>query len=318
MDKVLIIGDFNFHVDDSTSKVATDFLNITESFNFVQHVSGPTHIAGHTLDLVFSYGLIIDNVQQEDFLVSDHKCVLFDVSCNTDLLPRNHMSRRRIIDQSSTESFAALFDPNVLSNCNDVDVFVQLFNEQCSSILDIVAPFKTKKISAKSSPWINESIRSFRRNCRKIERLWKTTKLEVHRLHLKELLICLNEMIRGARTTYFANLISSNKRNPKVLFETINPLVSPTAPQVPVLSNSDCNNFLKFFLNKVNDIKANIPSSLDHPIISVSSCTTITSFSPVSIEDITKLLHKIKPSCGPLDNPPPVFLNVFNSIGPQL
>lgn len=100
VDKVLIIDDFNFHIDDITSKVASDFLNITESFNFLQHVSGPTHRAGHTLDLVFSHGLTIENVCLEDYLVSDHKCVLFDVTCNTDLLPPNHMSHRRIINHS--------------------------------------------------------------------------------------------------------------------------------------------------------------------------------------------------------------------------
>lgn len=72
-DKVLLIGDFNFHVININPKIASDFLNITESFNFSRHVSGPTHTAGHTLDL-------IDNVCWKDFPVSDHKCVLFEVS----------------------------------------------------------------------------------------------------------------------------------------------------------------------------------------------------------------------------------------------
>lgn len=86
LDRVLIIGDFNFHIDDVTSKIASDFLEITETFNFVQHVSGPTHIAGHTLDLVFSHGLTTENICLEDFHASDHKCVLFNVSFNLDRL----------------------------------------------------------------------------------------------------------------------------------------------------------------------------------------------------------------------------------------
>ena len=89
----------------------------------------------------FSHSLTIDNVRLEDFLVSDHKCVLFDPSCNLDLLPHKHMSRRCIINQSTAENFRALFDPDVLLNCNDVETLVQLFNEQCFSVLDMVPPF---------------------------------------------------------------------------------------------------------------------------------------------------------------------------------
>ena len=98
--------------------------------------------------------------------------------------------------------------------CNDMETFFQLFNEQCSSVLDIVAPFKSRQFSSvKSSPWTNESISNFRRKCRKTECLWKATKLEVHQLQFNELLICLNDMMREARTAYFANLISTSKRN---------------------------------------------------------------------------------------------------------
>lgn len=38
----------------------------TELFNFLQHVKGPTHEKGHTLDLVFSLGLNIDQLCVKD------------------------------------------------------------------------------------------------------------------------------------------------------------------------------------------------------------------------------------------------------------
>lgn len=61
LEKVLIIGDF-------TCNTAANLLSITDSFNFIQHVTGPTHIKGHTLDLVFSLGLDIVNTRVEDVL----------------------------------------------------------------------------------------------------------------------------------------------------------------------------------------------------------------------------------------------------------
>lgn len=62
LEEVLIIGNFNFHIDKVSCNMAADLLSITASFNFTQHVSGPTHTKGHTLDLAFSLGLCIANV----------------------------------------------------------------------------------------------------------------------------------------------------------------------------------------------------------------------------------------------------------------
>lgn len=49
----VIIGDFNIHVDNTTSYEALEFLTLADTLDFEQHVSGPTHQKGHTLDLFF-------------------------------------------------------------------------------------------------------------------------------------------------------------------------------------------------------------------------------------------------------------------------
>ena len=54
LSKLLIVGDFNFHVDDKGNKSASVFLELLEIFNLTQHVSVPTHRAGHTLDLLIT------------------------------------------------------------------------------------------------------------------------------------------------------------------------------------------------------------------------------------------------------------------------
>lgn len=87
LNRVIIVGNFNIHVDDDACNTASEFLNITESFNFTQHVSGPMHSKGHTLNLVLSYDLNTNNVCIEDIFISDHKCILFDLPCNEDPLP---------------------------------------------------------------------------------------------------------------------------------------------------------------------------------------------------------------------------------------
>lgn len=43
--------------------LAKAFLNLVESFNLTQFVASLTHICGHILDLVLSYGLSIGNIE---------------------------------------------------------------------------------------------------------------------------------------------------------------------------------------------------------------------------------------------------------------
>ena len=51
--EVLVIsGDFNLHLDDLGDNDTKKFMDLLETFSLSQHVSGPTHLLGHTLDLV--------------------------------------------------------------------------------------------------------------------------------------------------------------------------------------------------------------------------------------------------------------------------
>ena len=76
--ELVFTGDFNFHVDDSTSPSGIFFLDLLESFGLYQHVSFPTHNLGHTLDLLITR--VTSNIFSEiDFTcpsLSDHFAIL--------------------------------------------------------------------------------------------------------------------------------------------------------------------------------------------------------------------------------------------------
>lgn len=52
--QLLIVGDFNIHTDILDYPDAIKFSDLMESFSLQQHVSGPTHIHGHMLDLIIT------------------------------------------------------------------------------------------------------------------------------------------------------------------------------------------------------------------------------------------------------------------------
>ena len=52
--KLIILGDFNIHVNDESDENAHNFMDIIMALGLEQHVNFPTHKAGNTLDLVIT------------------------------------------------------------------------------------------------------------------------------------------------------------------------------------------------------------------------------------------------------------------------
>lgn len=171
-DRVLIVGDFNVHVCCPDKPMAKGFLNLTDSFNLVQSVSGPTQEYGHILDLVLSYGLSVLNLEICDAVFSDHMPVLFEttLACHT-VKPCAIGRHCRMINPSTAVQFSVAFSQNSITP--------DVFHSTCQTVLDIVAPLKSRQAKTKSEPWLNDMTHAARRECRRAERKWKKDKLQV-------------------------------------------------------------------------------------------------------------------------------------------
>ncbi len=107
VDKALIVGDFNIHVDNTNDALGLAFTDLINSFGVKQNVTGPTHRFNHTLDLIISHGIDltdIDIIPQSDD-VTDH----FLVSCMLHITDINYMAPRyrpgRIIIPATKDRF---------------------------------------------------------------------------------------------------------------------------------------------------------------------------------------------------------------------
>ncbi len=95
VDKALIVGDFNIHVDNTNDSLGLAFTDLINSFGVKQNVTGPTHRFNHTLDLIISHGIDltdIDIIPQSDD-VTEH----FLVSC---MLDNNDFNYRALCYQN--------------------------------------------------------------------------------------------------------------------------------------------------------------------------------------------------------------------------
>ncbi len=156
-DRVLILCDFDIHVCCPASSFTSDFLNLCDSFSLVQHIKGPSHSNGHTLDLVLSYGVSLDRAKLTDFPASDYKAVIF----NSLLLfsgPKLQIFKRsRFLNSNSVNQFCKAFQ--IVSSplmseqlLPTTDSLLADFIQTCPSILNDTAFFKEKVVKPSALP----------------------------------------------------------------------------------------------------------------------------------------------------------------------
>lgn len=135
------------------------------------------------LDLVLSYGLDICIMDINDAGIWDHFPIMFDVQlCNLEL---NFEAPLCLSDLINSEAVALFSEAFANSGYYDdisnapllVDSVVISFISTCSSILDTVAPVKTKRCKTSRQLWLNESTLALRRECQRAKRRWKKDQL---------------------------------------------------------------------------------------------------------------------------------------------
>ena len=90
-------------------------------------------------------------------------------------------------------------------NETDIDTAVISYNSILHFLLDKHAPEKCKSFAIREErEWMTDEVQTVKRQKRKSERIWRTSKLVVHRLIYKEYCIQLNVAI-----TYAKNIILS-------------------------------------------------------------------------------------------------------------
>ena len=78
----MIAGDSNIHVDDATDTHASKLSDILSCHSLHQHVCSPTHVQGHTLDLLITRDdQSVAVLPVDPPLLSDHAFVVADCSC---------------------------------------------------------------------------------------------------------------------------------------------------------------------------------------------------------------------------------------------
>ena len=310
---LLITGDFNFHVNKSTDREASRFTDIIDSADLQQHVDKPTHKSGNTLDLILTRSDFVTNITTTHYLPSDHAAVLCLLN-----IPRPEPKRMEISIRKFRDIDIDAFRNDILnstlytSSFSDLDMLVAEYDHVLTSLKDKHAPLITRTIRGRpNAPWYNENLRNMKRELRRLERRWLSSKLEIDRQRFKDFSYQYNDQIKQAKLEY--HKMQFENCNSKQLFQKVEKLSKPKSSKVlpsEISEVSLADRFSTFFAEKIEHIKDNLKNSQHSETINTcenSSTTTFSSLATLSEDSVREIIMKSPSTSCNLD-PIPTWL----------
>ncbi len=132
------------------------------------------------------------------------------------MVEKNNMGRsisfRNItnIDLSAlSDGLDNFFRSNVFSTPDDL---VSYYNEGLHSVLDTLAPLKTRTVYFNhSTPWFTPELRQLKTKVRRLERLYIKTGLNVHKDMYTDHMLSYKNALLTAKSDYYSNIIGIDK-----------------------------------------------------------------------------------------------------------
>ena len=189
-------------------------------------------------------------------------------------------------------------------------------------VLDEHAPLQKKRITARTAaPWINESVKSARKERRKAERKWKKTGSYADKDTYKKAMKNTANAVKKEKTTYLNDKINDSVSGAD-LFNICNQFLGkkkePTLPNN--IPNRDLpETFNRYFIEKIQNIRETLDSAISQPHYDKFEGTTLTVFKPVEQEFVRSIIQKSAKNFCELDPlPSKLFMNCLDIILPYI
>jgi Reverse transcriptase (RNA-dependent DNA polymerase)/Endonuclease-reverse transcriptase len=262
--EIIITGDLNLHVDNLSAPYSTSFLDLLETFNLKQHINFPTHISGHTLDLLItrSTSTLVSAIDHTFSPISDHELILSTLSIPTNSRSPRIVKLTRPINTINTVNFANDIRTSCLytSPATTLAKYIEQFTTTLTTLLDKHAPQKTTScLSRPHKPFITPEIKNEKSKRSKLETIFRKDRSPQNKANFMNQAKVVAKLITTARRLYFRNLIANCSGQPKKLWAALDNLLCRKPP--PTLPNSIspptlASAFLQYFDDKITNLCA--------------------------------------------------------------
>ena len=301
----ILLGDLNFHLDQDDTWTLK-FYDILKQFSFTQLGNTPTHIQGHILDALYirdSFSCAI--CQKVTGGLSDHQAIIFSLifpvrqSCKFQRVSIHKIHKINILD------FRMDILKSDLIRCpyKTASLLRHQYFNTLRSLLDKHAPIKKKNIPTHAETgFMNCDILKAKLLKRKYEWAWHCENSATNRSRYLAAINRYNFLLEKSKCNHYSNIVAKNQGNPKALWNCFKKILHRSSVAVlPDCTNKTdlANTFCKFFYDKILKMRSTLQSSIPSSITRPNSTTnTLSSFTPVSEEDLLKILKSsLSKSC---------------------
>jgi len=308
---VVIGGDFNIHVQDVDDSDNRRLQDLVSSFDLTQHVVGPTHRQGNTLDLVLTFAHCPVSAVTVDpaGIISDHSlviCQLPAVVGSTHTTERLVRGWRRVdraaLRRSLEDSELCCLVP---ADANVDDLFV-VYDSVLQDIADRLAREHTVRCRpGRLAPWFDDECRSMKRECRRLERAYRRTHTDADRRRWIDEAHRRFQVYRAKKDDYWLDRLQQHGRSSPLLWRSLSSALGRDRATTGATGHT-AEGFAAFFARKVDDVMAST-AGLPSPSISTTASATLSVFRPCAQADIRRIVMKSPVKSCSLD-PVPTFL----------
>ena len=317
---VIILGDFNIHINERSNPTILQFYDILSSFNLHQIIEGPTHDLGNTLDLVIHNfcDTTINDLHIDFSSKSDHAYIFFNLAYEIELQPKKSVTVKNFKDvnlelfKSDISLKVSNFTSNVDGNFLDV---LENFNQLCKECVDKHVETKEIVIAKNTCPkWIDSEFRSARAKRRTLYKRWRRTQSDDDRLNFEIARSCTHNISLDKRSKFYATSIDKCNNSHKELFRICKNLLDKSnSSKLPLYENPKvmADKFNDYFIRKIENIRSSFTSNTTAKSggdMDTYYGTTMSKFRKLSQEDLKKIILSKPVKTSPQDPLPAVLL----------
>ena len=318
--QVVITGDLNIHFDVLDDVHTVKFVDLLESVGFIQHVVGPTHNKGHTLDVVITRNDFSPPfIEVGSSFLSDHLAVFFELPLQRPPLQYIDVQTRawRGFDADSFRDDLLASDLCRSSDYYDgltVDQLHNLYDETLEKLLNKHAPRRRQRRRYQPlTPWYDADCAAAKRKARMFERRYRKTELPGDRLSWIDQVRIMHKLFASKQNSFWQSKIKDSSGDPKKLWKTLSRVLGTDRSRMSGLPSDTINAeiFRSGFSDKVERIRQKTASAA-YPVFSVNQCQSeFDTFVPVSVNDVMKMIGRAKNKSCSLDPVPSWIIKQF-------
>ena len=333
-DLTCVMGDFNLNLNDLSCNRVLNFATAMYSFHFLPKIDIPTRystsgndVSGPSnLDQIWVNKLIEGSSGVINFDATDHCPSFIHLYCNlrsSPTTPSKSISFRPFgpekLNALKRELGNTDWDSLLGINITDINYSTDVFMEFLNNAYIKHFPIKHKKISQKriQNPWLTADIKNHLNVKSDFFKMYKEGSISKeinNRLRNK-----VNKIVLLAKENYYRNAFIRFKNDAKKKWQLIHDLCGTKNSKRNITSlrvgnnlvTSDqeiANEFNHFFNNIATDLDSELPLSQDSPDQFVKRNSNSFYFFPISPENCSVLIQRLKKTkCGIDEMPPSIF-----------